>query len=31
MSAGVLVDQLGRLSGQRMREICTALKVVACD
>jgi mRNA interferase MazF len=31
VSLGVLVDRLGRLSDQRMTEICTALAVaVAC-
>ena len=29
---GILVDRLGRLSNERMREICAALAVaVACD
>jgi mRNA interferase MazF len=32
VSVGVLVERLGRLSGERMREICAALEVaVACD
>jgi len=32
VSIGVLVDRLGRLSDDRMRQICTALAVaVACD
>ena len=32
VATGVLVDRLGRLSDQRMREICAALAVaVACD
>jgi mRNA interferase MazF len=32
VSVGVLVERLGRLSGERMREICAALDVaVACD
>lgn len=32
VSVGVLVDRLGRLSDDRMHEICTALAVaVACD
>ena len=32
VSLGVLVDRLGRLSDDRMRQICTALAVaVACD
>jgi mRNA interferase MazF len=32
VSIGVLVDRLGRLSDERMREICAALAVaVACD
>lgn len=31
-SIGVLVERLGRLSGQRMRQVCAALEVaVACD
>ena len=31
-STGVLVERLGRLSDQRMRQICTALAVaVGCD
>lgn len=32
VSIGLLVDRLGRLSDERMREICTALAVaVGCD
>jgi mRNA interferase MazF len=32
VSVGVLVGRLGRLSDQRMRQVCTALAVaVACD
>jgi mRNA interferase MazF len=32
VSIGVLVDRLGRLSDDRMRQICVALEVaVACD
>jgi mRNA interferase MazF len=32
VSIGVLVDRLGRLSDDRMQQICTALAVaVACD
>jgi mRNA interferase MazF len=32
VSIGVLVDRLGRLSDERMQEICTALAVaVGCD
>lgn len=32
VSIGVLVDRLGRLSDDRMRQVCTALAVaVACD
>ena len=32
ISIGLLVDRLGRLSDERMREICTALAVaVGCD
>lgn len=32
VSIGVLVERLGRLSDQRMREVCAALEVaVACD
>lgn len=32
VSVGVLVERLGRLSGERMRQICAALDVaVACD
>jgi len=32
VSVGILVDRLGRLSDERMQEICTALAVaVACD
>jgi mRNA interferase MazF len=32
VSIGLLVDRLGRLSDQRMREICAALAVaVGCD
>jgi mRNA interferase MazF len=32
VSIGVLVDRLGRLSDDRMRQICAALAVaVACD
>ena len=32
ISIGVLVGRLGRLSDQRMRQVCTALAVaVACD
>ena len=32
VSIGLLVDRLGRLSDERMQEICTALAVaVACD
>ena len=32
VSTGVLVNRLGRLSDDRMRQICTALAVaVACD
>ena len=32
VSIGILVDRLGRLSDERMREICAALAVaVACD
>lgn len=32
VSIGVLVDRLGRLSDERMQQICTALAVaVACD
>jgi mRNA interferase MazF len=32
VSVGVLVDRLGRLSDERMRQICVALDVaVACD
>jgi mRNA interferase MazF len=27
VSIGILVDRLGRLSDQRMREVCTALEV----
>jgi mRNA interferase MazF len=32
VSIGILVDRLGRLSDERMREVCAALAVaVACD
>lgn len=32
VSVGVLVDRLGRLSDERMRQVCAALAVaVACD
>jgi mRNA interferase MazF len=32
VSLGVLVERLGRLSDNRMREVCAALEVaVACD
>ena len=32
VSIAILVDRLGRLSDERMREVCTALAVaVACD
>lgn len=32
VSTGVLVDRLGRLSDDRMRQVCVALSVaVACD
>ncbi len=32
VSVGVLVDRLGRLSDERMRQVCVALAVaVACD
>ena len=32
VSIGTLVERLGRLSDQRMHEICTALEIaVACD
>lgn len=32
VSVGVLVDRIGRLSDQRMREMCDALKVaVGCE
>ena len=32
VSVGILVDRLGRLSDERMQEVCTALAVaVACD
>jgi mRNA interferase MazF len=32
VSIGILVDRLGRLSDERMRDVCTALAVaVACD
>ena len=32
VSLGLLVERMGRLSDQRMRQICTALAVaVACD
>ncbi len=32
VSVAVLIERLGRLSDQRMRELCTALAVaVACD
>lgn len=32
VSVGVLVERLGRLSGDRMRQICVALEAaVACD
>jgi len=32
VSVGTLVERLGRLSDERMREICSALEVaVACD
>ena len=32
VSVGVLVDRLGRLSGERMLEVCQALEVaVACE
>lgn len=32
VSIGVLVDRLGRLSGDRMEQVCNALAVaVACD
>ncbi|MDH3300975.1 MAG: type II toxin-antitoxin system PemK/MazF family toxin [Acidimicrobiia bacterium] len=32
VSVGVLIERLGRLSGDRMREICDALEVaVSCD
>ena len=32
VSLGTLVERLGRLSDQRMRDICTALEIaVACD
>jgi mRNA interferase MazF len=32
VSIGVLVDRLGRLGDERMRQVCTALAVaVACD
>ncbi len=32
VSVGVLVDRLGRLGDDRMREVCAALEVaVACD
>lgn len=32
VSIGVLVERLGRLSGDRMEQVCTALAVaVACD
>src|SRR3982751_4713378 len=32
VSVGTLVERLGRLSDQRMREICAALEIaVACD
>ena len=32
VSIGLLVDRLGRLSDERMQEVCTALAVaVACD
>jgi len=32
VSVGILVDRLGRLSDERMQDVCTALAVaVACD
>jgi mRNA interferase MazF len=32
VALGVLVERLGRLSDERMRQVCTALAVaVACD
>jgi mRNA interferase MazF len=32
VSIAILVDRLGRLSDERMREVCSALAVaVACD
>lgn len=32
VAIGILVDRLGRLSDERMQEICTALAIaVACD